>query len=313
MNARGNRVAPMLSLRAPAKINLAIDVGPRRADGYHEVTTVLQALTLHDDLRLQPAPDLRLACDDASLGNGPENLAWLAAERLRRAAGIAAGAEILLRKHIPARAGLGGGSSDAAAVLLGCNRIWELGWEPARLQDVAGALGADVPFFLNGGTALGRERGDSVTPLPPLPAWPIVVAQAGPGMETGAAYAALDAMPHRPHSPVEPLVALCRSHPREGDRDAQLALAGLVANSFEDAVLPQRPQASALRADLMARGALGASLCGSGSAIWGLAPSWPWACRCANALRQAGAWAVACYLNPTGVTAAARAARDAAW
>ena len=306
-------MAPMLSLRAPAKINLAIDVGPLRADGYHEVATVLQALTLHDDLRLQPAPDLRLTCDDASLGDGPDNLAWLAAERLRRSAGIVAGAEILLRKHIPARAGLGGGSSDAAAVLLGCNRIWELGWDTRHLQDVAGGLGADVPFFLNGGTAFGRERGDHVTPLPPLPAWPVVVAQAGPGMETRAAYAALDGMAHRDRPALEALLALCRSHPQEGDHEAKAALAALVGNSFEAAVLPDLPEAAALRTELLTRGALVASLCGSGSAIWGLAPSWPWACRCASALRQGGAWAAACYLNPTGVTAAARAARDAAW
>lgn len=306
-------MGPLLSLRAPAKINLVIDVGGSRPDGYHDVVTVLQALTLHDDLRLRPAPDLCVLCDDERIGDGPENLAWLAADRLRRAAGQAVGCLIEIHKRIPLQAGLGGGSSDAAAVLLGCNRIWELGWSQERLAEIACGLGVDVPFFLSGGTALAEERGDRLSPLPPLPAWPVVVAQAGPGMDTRTAYQALDALPERTHPPVQALVALCRRHPGQRDREALDQLARLVGNAFEDAVLPVRPGAAALRAELRERGALAANLCGSGAAVWALAPSWSWARACADGLRTAGAWAAACYLNPTGVTAAARAAADALW
>lgn len=177
---------------APAKVNLALDVGPPEADGYHPVRTILQAVCLHDRLVLARCCDLVLECDLAPAGSGPANLAWRAAEALRRAAGLRAGVCIHLVKRVPLQAGLGGGSSDAAAVLRGCNRLWNLDWPAARLAEVGRELGSDVPFFLHGGTALGEGRGDRVRPLPPLPPLPLLLCHPGPGIATAGAYRALD-------------------------------------------------------------------------------------------------------------------------
>lgn len=155
-----------LTVRAHAKVNLALEVLGRRADGYHDVATVLQTISLHDDLTLTPAPDLSLRCDVPGL-DGPDNLAWRAAELLRSDTGSRAGAAIALRKRVPIAAGLGGGSSDAAATLRGLDALWGLGLGPDRLAEMAARLGADVPFFVRGGTALAKGFGERIMPLPP--------------------------------------------------------------------------------------------------------------------------------------------------
>jgi 4-diphosphocytidyl-2-C-methyl-D-erythritol kinase len=303
-------VASGVRLHAPAKVNLALEVGPRRPDGYHEVRTVLQALALGDEVTLLPAPDgeLRLRCDPPEAGEGPANLGWRAAEALRRASGVRAGVRIAIRKRIPLQAGLGGGSSDAAAVLLGCSLLWRLDWTPVRLAEVAAGLGADVPFFLWGGTALAEGRGEHIRPLPPLPAWPVVVALSGPGISTADAYAALDALPGRPPVDVVALVEACRAA-AAGRRSARAHLGALLANAFEAAVLPRRPDIALLRRRLQEAGAYGSLLCGSGAAVWALAPSAAWAHKLARELRAEGCWAAATRLHPVGV--AVRAARGA--
>jgi len=280
-------VAAALRLRAPAKVNLALQVGPRRADGYHEVRTVLQALALHDRVDIEPAAALEVSCDDPAAGDGPANLAWRAADALRRAAGGTAGARIRVRKRIPVRAGLGGGSADAAAALLGCNALWGLAWTRPALAELAAALGSDVPFFLLGGTAWAEGRGERVEPLPALPALPAVVCHPGPGVSTAEAYAALDALGDWPAVDAAGLAAALRRGPGEA------ALAQGLGNAFEAAVLPARPDIAALRARLLAAGARAALLCGSGAAIWALAPSAAWARAQAGALRRDGLWAAA--------------------
>jgi len=164
-----------VSTLAPGKINWTLEVLGHRPDGYHEVRTVLQTLDLCDRVRVSPSTDLELVLTGlvgqagALLAGVPpsENLVYRAAALLRhRAGGQALGARIELEKAIPAGAGLGGGSSDAAATLRALDRLWGLGLAPAELASLGAQLGADVPFFLFGGTALGRGRGDEVTPLP---------------------------------------------------------------------------------------------------------------------------------------------------
>ena len=167
-----------LTLRAYAKVNLALEVLGRRPDGYHDVATVLQTVSLHDELTLTPAPDLVLQCDAPGL-QGPDNLALRAAALLRRESGIRGGAAIHLRKSISIASGLGGGSSDAAATLRGLNRLWDLGLSRDRLSDLAACIGSDVPFFLHGGTALAEGRGERVTPLPSVgEQWMVIVGPA---------------------------------------------------------------------------------------------------------------------------------------
>ena len=293
-----------LRLRVPAKVNLVLDVRPRRPDGYHGVRTVLQAVTVFDDLWLAPAPSLHLECDVPGIGEGERNLAWRAAALLREAAGVAAGVRMRLRKGIPLGAGLGGGSADAAAALLGCAHLWGVGWARSRLAALAAQLGSDVPFFLWGGTALGAGRGERVHPLPSFPAWPVLLVRAGAGSATAAAYAALDAAGDWPHPDPRPVADLARGGPAGGAPADRRELAARLGNSFESVLYPARPDLRALRAELLALGALSCVLCGSGSALCALAPSAAWSRRLVPVLRARGAWAVAARFWPAGVAVA---------
>jgi 4-diphosphocytidyl-2-C-methyl-D-erythritol kinase len=156
---------PGEGVRAYAKVNLSLEVLDRRSDGYHELSSVLQTVSLCDELTFRPAAVLSLDCDDPAL-EGPDNLAWRAAEALRASYGVELGAAMTLRKGVPVAAGLGGGSADAAAALMGLNALWGLGLTAGALAEAAARLGSDVPFFLSGGAALLEGRGERVTPLP---------------------------------------------------------------------------------------------------------------------------------------------------
>ncbi len=165
-----------LIIRAPAKLNLFLEVVGKRPDGYHDIESVKQTISLYDELTLEPAQsEIRLVTDSADVPTGSENLAVGAAELLRKRTGCRRGATIRLEKNIPVSAGLGGGSSDGAAALAGLNRLWELKFPAEALHDLAAQLGSDVPFFLYGGTALCRGRGERVTPLTNIPPMTYVV------------------------------------------------------------------------------------------------------------------------------------------
>src|SRR5579863_2108049 len=161
-------------VRAYAKVNLRLDVLGRRADGYHELRTIFQAISLHDTLVLQaarkPGIELRIAGNSELAGEpGQNNLVYRAIQELGREIGIRQGVLAVLTKRIPVGRGLGGGSSDAAASLLGLLRLSGKSIAAARLLEIASGLGADVPFFLHGGRALGIGRGDEIYPLPDVP------------------------------------------------------------------------------------------------------------------------------------------------
>lgn len=153
-----------------AKINLSLEIIRRRPDGFHEIASVMQTISLYDTLTLAPAPDLQFDCNLPELVS-EDNLVWRAALRLHELCPEAAqaGADIYLEKQIPAAAGLGGGSSNAATTLLALNQFWNLNLSQAQLEEEAARLGSDVPFFLEGGTALAEGRGEKLTPLAPLP------------------------------------------------------------------------------------------------------------------------------------------------
>ena len=156
----------MLTLKAYAKINLTLEVLGRRDDGYHDVATIMQTVDLHDTVRLTPADDITLTCNDPTL-ESPDNLALSAARLLRKESGYTGGARIAIDKAIPVSAGLGGGSGDAAATLRGLNELWGLQMSAAQLEEFATELGSDVPFLLRGGTAIGLGRGERIRRLPP--------------------------------------------------------------------------------------------------------------------------------------------------
>ena len=154
-----------LKAEAFAKTNRSLFVRGKRPDGYHEIETVFQSIDLADELEVSLAPSIELECDDPSLPGGPGNLVFRAAERLAKAYGVRAGARVRLTKRIPAGAGLGGGSSDAAIALALLARLWETGADLGSLSRIGSEIGSDVPFFFFGGAARGLGRGELLTPL----------------------------------------------------------------------------------------------------------------------------------------------------
>jgi 4-diphosphocytidyl-2-C-methyl-D-erythritol kinase len=164
-----------LRLMAPAKINWTLEVLGRRPDGFHEVKTILQTIDLCDSLDLETAADLTLEATGEGLPPPEQNLAMRAARLLRQRTGYSGGARMRLTKNIPIAAGLGGGSSDAAAALRGLDRLWGLAPPHEQLAELAAEVGSDVAFFLHGGTALAEGRGERITPLPDAPRTAILV------------------------------------------------------------------------------------------------------------------------------------------
>ena len=193
----GQGGAAMLTLKAYAKINLTLEVLGRRDDGYHDVTSVMQTIGLFDTLSVEPAGEVVLECDVAELSS-QDNLAAAAARLLRESTGCGAGARIRVDKGIPVSAGLGGGSSDAAAALRALNALWGLGLSTRELEPLAAQLGSDVPFFLHNGTAMVHGRGERVRPLPPADLqWMVVLSpDIRVPRKTAALYGMLDRSSH---------------------------------------------------------------------------------------------------------------------
>mgnify|MGYP003879166005 CR=1 FL=1 len=166
---------PGLRRLCPAKVNLYLKVLGRREDGYHELVTVMQPLSLADEVVITPAPALSLSCSHPGVPEGPENLVWRAAARLAQKVGRPPAVHLRLTKHIPVAAGLGGGSSDAAGTLLALNAFWGRPLAERELHRLAAGLGADVPFFLTGGPAVGRGIGTELSPLDLPPYWYVLL------------------------------------------------------------------------------------------------------------------------------------------
>ncbi len=183
----------MLTLPAPAKVNLFLRVTARRADGMHELDTAFAFADAGDELRISPAARLEITCSDSAL-NGERNLVHRALARFAEACGASAGLRVHIEKRLPAQAGLGGGSSDAATALLAANRIWQAGWPIARLIEFAAPLGADIPCFLFGRASHARGIGERLVPWPhPLPQAALLLAWPGEGLATAEVFAHFDA------------------------------------------------------------------------------------------------------------------------
>lgn len=195
MERRTNdEVGRRLRMQAPAKVNLTLEVLGRRDDGYHEIRTIMQTVSLYDDLDISLRTDgkVMLAAEAVGLPEPEENLIVRAARLLKERTGCRLGADISLRKEIPIGAGLGGGSSDCAATLMGLNSLWGLGLAPQELANVAARLGSDVPFFISGGAALCEGRGERVSPLRVGGVFQYVLVMPGFGISTAEVYEALE-------------------------------------------------------------------------------------------------------------------------
>jgi 4-diphosphocytidyl-2-C-methyl-D-erythritol kinase len=258
-----------LRVIAPAKINLTLRVLGRRADGYHDIRTTFQSVALHDVLWFRSAPGpFHLECSDPSCPVDRANIVWRAAQLMWSAAGRsgrASGVRVYLDKRIPLQAGLGGGSSDAAAAL----RALAVLWRVRRLRDVdlwalAARLGADVPFFVDGGTALGVERGDVLFPLADFRSSSVVLAVPDFGVSTTDAYAWLDGT-RRGNSGTN-----ARSRPRVATTPSGTLGMGEWTNDLEGAVRARHPAIGRLVSSLKRQGASYAGMSGSGSAVFGL-------------------------------------------
>ena len=238
----------------------------KRSDGYHELRTIFQAISLHDTLQLSitssASTKFELTSNDASLPLGPENLVSRAFDAIAREIGFQGSVSAHLDKKIPVARGLGGGSSDAAATLVGMLRLTKSQIPLPRLMEIAASLGADVPFFLFGGRALAVNRGDEIYPLPNAPKKTIlIVSPRDIGVSTKDAYEWISAELTKTAKPpkIWGFCALCWS--RQG--------AGL-SNDFEGPVFRRHPRLEEIREALLKRGAADAALAGSGSAVFGV-------------------------------------------
>ncbi len=282
---------------APAKVNLFLGVGPVRPDGFHEVVTVLHALELADEVLVEAAEELSLVCEP-DVGVAPsDNLAWRAAQALARQVGREAAARITVRKRLPHGAGLGGGSSDAAGVIAGLARLWGISPQDPRCFAAAASVGSDVPFFLaDGGCALMIGRGEVLErTLPALAGVPVVLVRPPVPVPTAAAYAAFDARPVAPGAPGAVIAAL-----ESGDRTA---LASSLANNLVAAASAVVPEVSDALAWVQQQdGVLGATVAGSGSAVFAICGSEQAAGDAARAAGDHGLWSAATCLSPKGAS-----------
>ncbi|MBN2171894.1 MAG: 4-(cytidine 5'-diphospho)-2-C-methyl-D-erythritol kinase [Candidatus Krumholzibacteriota bacterium] len=254
---------------APAKLNLGLEILHRRHDGYHEIETLFQALDLGDSLEFHNLPGdirLQLAIEGLSVPAAPENLVSRAFRLLAaRFPGRARGCAVRLVKRIPVGGGLGGGSSDAAAALKALDRLWGLDLEPAEMSELALELGSDVPFFLVGGTAIGRGRGERLLPLPPLRRGAFLLVYPGIQISTKWVYEHLKMGLTRNlyRISVEQVKAYLLRFPASGM---------VMRNRLEDVVFPSHPVLGEVVAVLERVGAVHVAMTGSGATVFGTFP-----------------------------------------
>lgn len=256
----------MVAARAHAKINLDLRVLGTRADGFHELRTVFQAIDLHDVIECVPREGrFAIECDTAGVPLDGSNLVWKAAQALWRSLrrpGDVRDVVVRLHKRIPLQAGLGGGSADAAATLVALARLWKVPVRPIQLVDVAATLGADVPFFLAGGTALGLGKGDEVYPLADLPRHWVVLLVPGFGVSSADAYGWYDAERDRGMGGRTP-------EPQHVPGPWPSRAAQMI-NDLEPPIARHHPEIDQMKVALRRAGALAAAMTGSGSTVFGL-------------------------------------------
>jgi 4-diphosphocytidyl-2-C-methyl-D-erythritol kinase len=271
-----------MHIKARGKINLGLDVVRRREDGYHEVRMIMQTVSLFDHivLRRGEGDGIRiLSRRKTYLPLNENNLAYKAADLLRQEFGLNDSLDITLDKRIPVAAGMAGGSADAAAVLYGVNRMYRLGLSMEELQKRGVKIGADVPYCLLRGTALAEGIGEILTPLPPAPACHLVIAKPPIGVSTKWVYGHLKANEITDHPDIDGLIRCLENQDLKG-------LCEKMGNVLEDVTIPAHPVIGEIRQIMLAQGALGARMSGSGPTVFGIFDSPTAAARCADLLKK---------------------------
>lgn len=270
----GRDGGPSVTVRAPGKLNVALLVGALRDDGYHEVATAYQAVSLFEDVRATPATEFSVSfggpIDTSGLEADDRNLAVRAARLLAAATGYDSGVHLHIDKHVPIAGGMGGGSADAAAALVACDALWQTGLTRDELLGLAARLGADVPFAMQGGTAIGTGRGSELSPALSTGTFHWVLALSDEGMSTPGTYRALDEHRDRHRGDIAPIIdapvvpeAVLHAL-RSGDA---LALADAVRNDLQPAALRLRPDLAHTLEVGERGGALAGIVSGSGPTI----------------------------------------------
>ncbi|MEI3280067.1 MAG: 4-(cytidine 5'-diphospho)-2-C-methyl-D-erythritol kinase [Eubacterium ramulus] len=272
-----------ISLKALAKINLGLDVLGKREDGYHEVRMVMQTIHLYDRVEIKKtrSPHIHVETNLYYLPVNEDNLVYRAAKLMKDEFQIKEGVRIVLQKFIPVAAGLAGGSSDAAAVLVGMNRIFNLGLKQNKLMELGLKIGADVPFCIMRGTALAEGIGEKLTALPPMPKCPVLIAKPAISVSTKAVYEGLKLYDGMEHPDIDGVV--------EGIQQKDLkGVASHMGNILETVTIPMYPVIEDIKKLMLENGALNAMMSGSGPTVFGLFPNEKEIRRAYEALKQSG-------------------------
>ena len=252
----------MMTVHAPAKVNMALDITGKRADGYHLMRMVNFTCDVADTLTFEAADDLTLSCNDPAVPVGDGNLILKAAGALKSVTGFNGGARISLIKRIPMQAGLAGGSADCAAALKGLNQLWQLGLSRDDLANIGLQLGADVPYCLDNRPALVEGIGEIITPLDPFPDYHVVIVKPDINVSTPAAFDAFDRAKDVSHPDIDGLLSAIAG-------DARTDIAALAGDAFEPVIFRQYPSIQTVKEKLLAAGAAFALMSGSGSTVAG--------------------------------------------
>lgn len=254
-----------IELKALAKINLGLDVLGKRDNGYHDVRMVMQTIYLYDEVKLirTAEPGIKVETNLRFLPVGEDNIAYKAAKLLIDEFGIEEGIKIVLNKHIPVAAGLAGGSSNAAAVLFGMNRMFGLGLKQKDLMERGVKLGADVPYCIMRGTALAEGIGEELKVLPPMPKCTVLIAKPPVSVSTKAVYEALDSEQIKDHPDIDGILQGLEA----GDLKK---IASSMGNVLEDVTVSMHPVIDEIKEEMKDAGALNAMMSGSGPTVFGL-------------------------------------------
>ncbi len=253
-----------ITRKAYGKINLALDITGKREDGYHLVKMILQTVDLYDQITVERLEEgIVLTCDDPRVPTDEKNLAYKAARLMIQTFDLSAGVKIHIEKKIPMQGGMGGGSTDAAAVILAVNELFDLHADPDILDKLAVTLGADVPFCLRKGTYLAEGIGEKLTKLPDAPHGYLVLIVPSFGISTAWAYARADEMDDLIHPDIAGMVKTI-------EKQDLAKMAACMGNVLEQVAILEHPEIQAVKDQLLQHGALGAMMTGSGSVIFGI-------------------------------------------